>query len=140
LTGAPSESASCFDDVDAEPAEPPDGRISEAVELAPTQDRAHAAQELHLRERLGDVVVSADLEAEHAAGLGIASGEHDDRDGALGPQPAADLGGAYYLRYSVPAYEIRRRSAPLCGSRDCRIDGLMHEDAQVRLLLRGISS
>ena len=62
-----------------------------AVELAPPQDRAHAAQELGARERLRHVVVGAELEAEHAVGLRVARGEHEDRDVALGPQRAADL-------------------------------------------------
>ena len=63
-----------------------------AVELAPPQDRAHAAQQLRRRERLRHVVVRAELEPEHAVDLGVARGEHQDRHVALGPQRTADVG------------------------------------------------
>ena len=57
---------------------------------------AHAGldpgHELAGAERLGDVVVGSQLEAEHAVDLVVASGaEEDRRPVAVGPQPAADL-------------------------------------------------
>ena len=63
------------------------------------QHRLDAAAELAHRERLGDVVVGAELEAEHLVDLLGLGGEHDDRHGAA----RADLRG-------------RRRSRPACGS------------------------
>ena len=67
-------------------------RAVRAVELAPAQDRAHAAQQLRGRERLRHVVVRAELEPEHAVDLRVARGQHQDRHVALGAQRAADLG------------------------------------------------
>ena len=63
-----------------------------AVELAPAQERAHPACELGHRERLGDIVVGAELEPEHPVQLGVLRGEHDDRKVALGTDGAADFG------------------------------------------------
>ena len=48
-------------------------------ERRPPQHRADAASELADRERLGDVVVGAQLEAEHLVDLVVARGQHDDR-------------------------------------------------------------
>jgi hypothetical protein len=50
-----------------------------AVELAAAQLGAHAAEQLAHREGLGDVVVGADLEADHLVDLGVLGGEQDDR-------------------------------------------------------------
>src|SRR2546430_5842359 len=55
------------------------------------QKRAHPAAELANRERLRDVVVGAELETEHLVELVVARGQHDDRHGARGPEPLADL-------------------------------------------------
>src|SRR5262249_51636287 len=57
----------------------------------PPQQGTHATAELADRERLRDVVVGAQLQAEHLVELVVASGEHDDRHSALGTQTAADL-------------------------------------------------
>ena len=57
-------------------------------------DRTDARHELARAEGLGDVVVGAELEAEHAIHLGRLRGQHDDRKTLrrLGhPEPAADL-------------------------------------------------
>src|SRR5215213_2955442 len=76
--------------------EPPDlpyrSRAVPTVELAAAQDRAHAADELRPRERLGDVIVGAELETEDAVDLGVTCGQHQDRhDASLGTQAPADL-------------------------------------------------
>jgi len=58
------------------------------------EDRAHAGDELGHRERLGHVVVGADVEAAHAVLLLAAGGQHDDRDLAglgAGAELAAEL-------------------------------------------------
>ena len=47
---------------------------------APAQHRADARQELARAERLGEVVIGAELEAHDAVGFLVAPGEHDDRD------------------------------------------------------------
>ena len=52
---------------------------------------AHACEQLARRERLGDVVVRATLEAHHAIDLLAARGHHDDRRRDAGAQLAADL-------------------------------------------------
>jgi len=55
------------------------------------QQGADATAELPDREGLRDVVVGAELEAEHLVQLVVASGQHDDRHFALGPQTLADF-------------------------------------------------
>ena len=53
------------------------------------QDRLDAAHELARGERLGDVVVGAELEAEDAVDLVAARGQHDDGDVGGGAQVRA---------------------------------------------------
>ena len=72
-----------------------------AVELAPPQDRAHAAQQLRRRERLRHVVVRAELEPEHAVDLRVARRQHQDRHVALGAQLAADVGARHPGQHHV---------------------------------------
>ena len=50
-----------------------------------------AQHELGHRERLGDVVVGAELQTQHAVDLVVAGGEKHDRDVGLGPDGAADI-------------------------------------------------
>ena len=69
---------------------------SSALRVAPgharaAQRRLHAAAELAQRERLGDVVVGAELEAEDLVDLLGLGGEHDDRHRRARAQPPADL-------------------------------------------------
>ena len=71
-----------------------------------TKQRADAAAELADRERLRDVVVGAELEAEHLVELVVARGEHDDRDGALGAQPPADLEAVDSRQHDVEHDEV----------------------------------
>ena len=61
------------------------GRLRAAARVGgAAQHRADARDDLRGRERLDDVVVGADLEADDAVGLGPARGEHDDRHVASG--------------------------------------------------------
>ena len=62
-----------------------------AVELATSQQRADAADQLGHREGLRHVVVGAQFEAEHAIDLAVASRQHDDRYVALATQRTADV-------------------------------------------------
>ena len=62
-----------------------------APERGPAQERPDPAAELADRERLRDVVVRPELEPNDLVQLVVAGSEHDDRHGALRPQPAADL-------------------------------------------------
>ena len=48
--------------------------------IGPAQDRPDARDQLARAERLGQVVVGAELEAEQLVELVVARGEHDDRD------------------------------------------------------------
>jgi hypothetical protein len=75
-------------------------------ELRASQHRLHAAAELAYGERLGDVVVSAELEAQHLVDLLDACGEHDDRHGALCPDLAADLEAVDFRQHQVEYDEV----------------------------------
>ena len=65
------------------------------------QHRLHPAAELAHRERLGDVVVGAELEAEHLVDLLGPRGEHDDRDRAARPDLAAHLEAVHPREHQV---------------------------------------
>jgi len=60
-------------------------------EIGAAQDGPDPAAEFPDRERLGDVVVGADLEAQDLVALIVARREHDDRHLAAASQAAADL-------------------------------------------------
>ena len=55
------------------------------------QNRLDAADELARRERLGHVVVGAELEAQDAVDLVAARRQHDDRDAGVRAQVAGDV-------------------------------------------------
>jgi hypothetical protein len=54
--------------------------------LRTAQHRAHPCHEFLRAERLGDVVVGAQLEADQLVGLVGAGGQHDDRHRRLAPE------------------------------------------------------
>src|SRR4030067_2204680 len=59
-----------------------------------SEDRFHPGDELFGRERLGDVIIGAQLQAQDLVGLIAPGGDHDHRDGSpllLPPQELADL-------------------------------------------------
>ena len=81
----------------------------------PAEHRVDAQRELARAERLGHVVVGADLEADHPVGLLAQRGQHDDRDVALLPQPAAHLDAVDARQHQVEHDEVvrlPRRTAP----------------------------
>ena len=89
------------------------GRLGRAGAGAP-QHGAHARQQLGDRERLGDVVVGAQLEAEHLVGFGRAGGQHDDRrrDRAR-PQVAAHVEAVLLRQHHVEDHQVGRERAGL---------------------------
>src|SRR5215210_4179068 len=78
--------------IELESADTQHRRRARAIELASPDDRADAHDQLGHRERLRDVVVGPDLEAEDAVQLGALRREHDDRHRALSAEPPAHLG------------------------------------------------
>ena len=70
------------------------------------QRRLHARAELAHRERLGDVVVGAQLEPEDLVDLLGLGGEHDDRDRGAGAQPAAHLEAVHLGQHHVQHDEV----------------------------------
>ena len=61
-----------------------------------THERAEAGQELLLDERLGDVIVGAEIETGHAVVDGIAGGEHHHRRALRVPQPTEHLASVHH--------------------------------------------
>ena len=59
--------------------------------VGPAQDGPDAGDQLARAERLGQVVVGAELEAEQLVELVVAGGEHDDRDGRVAAELAGDV-------------------------------------------------
>ena len=84
---------------------------SPAQHLRSPQRRSDAAAELTDRERLGDVVVGAHLEAEHLVDLVVLGGEHDDRHLAAAAHAPADLDPVQLRQHDVEDDEIE----PLLG-------------------------
>ena len=70
------------------------------------QDRADARDELAGAERLDDVVVGAELEAEHAVGLVAAGGEHDHRHALVGAQLAQQVEARAVGEHDVEEHEV----------------------------------
>ncbi len=78
------------------------------------QQRAHARDHFVRAERLGDVVVGAQLQPDDAVRLFGAGGEHDDRHGGrarVAAQRAADLEAVEAGQHQVEQHEIRQRPA-----------------------------
>src|SRR4029079_13150678 len=72
----------------------------------PAQKRSDTAAEFADGKRLRDVVVRAELEAEHLVELVVAGGEHDDRHGAARTQALADLEPVELRQHQVEDDEI----------------------------------
>jgi hypothetical protein len=77
----------------------------------PAQHGADARDHLRGAERLDDVVVGAELEADDAVGLGPAGGDHDHRDVRVAAQPAADVAAVAVGQREVEEDEIGLRAA-----------------------------
>jgi hypothetical protein len=76
-----------------------------------SQHRTHPRQQLGDRERLGDVIVGAELEAEHLVGLGRPCRQHDDRRrNRSRPQIAADVEAVLLRQHDVEDDEVGRKA------------------------------
>ncbi len=71
------------------------------------QQRPHPRRELAGAERLGDVVVGAELQPPHEILLGVPGGQHDDRHVGLGAQPPAHVLAGHAGKAEVEDDEIR---------------------------------
>ena len=74
--------------------------------LGPAEDRPDPRGELAQGERLGDVVVGAELEADDLVDLGVLGREHDDRHAGLGPEDPADLDARQLGQHQVEQDEV----------------------------------
>src|SRR3954447_21347429 len=92
-----------------------------------------ARAELPQRERLGDVVVGAELEAEDLVDLLGLRGEHDDRDGRARAQPPADLEPVELGHHHVEDDEVERALAEALE----RLAAVGRPDDVVAVLLQG---
>ena len=88
--------------------DPPADRVRE-VAVRAAQERLDPAHELAQAERLGQVVVGAELEPDDLVDLVVAGGQHEDRHlGAGRPQPAQDLEAVHPGQAHVEDDEVRR--------------------------------
>ncbi len=88
----------------------------------PAQDRLHAGHQFGGGERLGEVVVAAELEAEHAVDLAVARGEEDHRDlGGLAQAPAhlqpVDVGEPHVEHHETGMVRLDRLQPGFAGRR-----------------------
>ncbi len=68
--------------------------------------RADARDELDHRERLGEVIVGADLETDHGVELGVARGQHDHRDVALPADRAAHRQAIHARQHEIEDHQV----------------------------------
>src|SRR5918997_6110000 len=73
----------------------------------PAHDRTHPRHELSYRERLGNVVVSPELQPHDPVDLVVLRREHDDRNVALRPDSTAHLRAIYLGQHDVQDDEVR---------------------------------
>jgi hypothetical protein len=73
---------------------------------AAAEQRPHAGHQLLIGERLDEVVVGAAVEAPDAVRGGVAGGQHQDRDLAFGPEPAADLDPVEAGHHHIEDHEV----------------------------------
>src|SRR5439155_6530389 len=112
--------------------DPPPGRIRE-VAIGPSQEGADAAHQLAQAERLGQVVVGAELEADDPVDLLLASGQEEHRHlRAAGTQAAEDLEAVHAGQADVEDDEVRGPLEPfaeavLAGARDGHLVALLGE-------------
>ena len=86
------------------------------VDCASPQGRAQARQQLLGAERLGHVVVGAEIERLHLVGLRVARREHDDRHGRPAADDAAHLDARHIRQPEIEEHEIGRVLAHLMES------------------------
>ena len=104
-----------------------------------------AGGQLAQAERLGDVVVGAELEADDLVELRVLGGEHDDGHARLGPDDPADLDPGELGEHEVEQDEVRalgpeadERLAPVGRGDDAvalRLERLGERLAQCRLVV-----
>ncbi len=75
--------------------------------LTATQHRADPGDELAVAERLGDVVVGAELQAHDLVDLGVPRRDHDDPDVAARPQLPAHLGARHAGHHEIEQHQVR---------------------------------
>ena len=75
--------------------------------LGAAEDRADAGGELAQAERLGHVVVRAELQAHDLVHLAVAGREHDDRDLRLRAEDPADLDAGQLRQHEVEQHQVR---------------------------------
>ena len=73
---------------------------------AAAQHGADPRDQLARRERLGDVVVGAELEPDHLVDLAVLGGQHDDRDVGALPDRAAHLGARDPGQHQVEQHQV----------------------------------
>ena len=88
------------------------------------QHRTHSGDQLAQAVGLRDVVVGADLEADHGVDLGALCGDHDDRHRGARPDRAADVDPGQAGEHQVEEHQIgldhveeAQRLGPVAGDR-----------------------
>ena len=76
------------------------------LRVAAAEHGADARKQFARAERLGEVIVGAELEAHHPVGLVAPSGEHDDRDRRLVAEPAREVHAVFGLEPQVEQDEV----------------------------------
>ena len=104
----------------------------------PAQHRAHARDQLVERERLGDVVVGAHVEAVQAVALLDPRGEHDHRQirgRRLAAQLAAELEAGHVRQHPVEQDQVRRALGDQ-RQRLVGVEGLLDREARPLQIVR----
>ncbi|CEJ86518.1 hypothetical protein HYPGJ_30522 [Hyphomicrobium sp. GJ21] len=87
--------------------------------VVPSQDGAHAGENLAEVERLRDVIVGSDLEADNAVDGVAFAGDHHDRDIVLGPDFAGEGESIFLPKGQIQRDEaddtLIQRGARRCG-------------------------
>src|SRR6266851_9815667 len=116
-----------------------DGQVSERlalgrglrlvrVRLRPPKHGVDTCQHLADRERLGDVVVGAELEADDLVDLGVLGGDHDDRHPAVLAQRAAEVEAAHARQHQVEQDQVGPRGSCAAEARG-PVAGFLHGEA-----------
>src|SRR5258706_3759408 len=77
------------------------------VAARPAQDDAHTRSQLARAERLGDVIVRAQFQADELVALFHARSQHDDRDFAFAAHRAAYVDPIHTRHHQVEHYQVR---------------------------------
>ena len=99
------------------------------------RDGANARQQLAMAERLGHVVVGAEVEAPDAVGLFAARGQQDDRHGSALAQLAADVEAAQTGQHHVEHHQVGHRAL---GERQ-RLLAAVRQGGSVALLAQRVA-